>query len=238
MPSPSFPLLRIPLLAGMLALAGCDAPPPKPEAGPGGSAAEKRTDFTHPKELVEGEDGLFRRRGENDPYTGAVTIRDRDWNLRHFAYYQNGKLHGPELKFWEDGTLRRNFDYENGEKVRHREWFENGNPKTDAMFVGGEAIGPHRTWFEDGSPRWSGTFVEGLLWDGRIVDYAPGGKLMWDAIFERGRYVSGVYPESEQEKLIEGGMLKPEDAVFPRNPAAGKPGGEDEAAAPAQPEAN
>lgn len=203
--------LKMSALTAVVMTVACDDPTPKTE-----SVKIDRDEFTHPKELVVGEDGLTRRLNEEQPFTGAVTQRDRDWNLRYFCYYQKGKLHGPELKFWEDGTLRRNFDYENGSKVRHREWFENGNPKTDAMFVDGHAIGPHKTWFEDGSPRWSGNFVGELLWDGHIIDYAPGGILMWDAIFDHGRFVSGTYPESEQEKLIANGMVKPEEALYPR----------------------
>ncbi len=180
------------------------------------TAPDAPKDFTHPDEITTGPDGIARRQESEAPYTGAAIIRDRDWNLRYFAYYQDGKLHGPEMKFWDNGRVRRNFDYQAGEKVRHREWFENGNPKIDATFASDLERRPHRTWFEDGSPRWSGHFVGELQWDGHIVDYAPGGKLMWDAIFDHGRYVSGVYPESEQENLIKAGMLKPEDAVYPR----------------------
>lgn len=180
------------------------------------AAVDLPKDFTHPDEITTGPDGIARRAGSESPYTGAAIIRDREWNLRYFAYYQDGKLHGPEMKFWENGRMRRNFDYRTGEKVRHREWFENGNPKIDATFGDDFERRPHRTWFEDGSPRWTGHFVGELQWDGHIVDYAPGGKLMWDAIFDRGRYVSGVYPEGEQEALIQGGMLKPEEAVYPR----------------------
>ena len=33
---------------------------------------------------------------------------------------------------------------------------------------------------------------------------------MWDAVFDHGRYISGIYPESEKQNLIDAGMLKPE----------------------------
>ncbi len=217
-PSPS----RIALVSGLaasLALTGCGGPEPSGDNDSKNQSARK--DFTHPRELVVGEDGLARRGEESEPYTGAAIMRDADWNLRYFAYYQDGKLHGPEMKFWEDGKVRRNFDYDQGEKTRHREWFENGNPKRDAWFQGGHAIGPHQTWYEDGSPRWKGAFVGELQWDGHIVDRAPDGTILWDAEFDHGRYLSGTYPESEQENLIKAGMLKPEDAVYPRKEAAG-----------------
>ena len=101
-------------------------------------------------------------------------------------------------------------DYESGEKIRHREWFENGNREIDAMMKNGVAFGRHLKWFEDGSLRFSGNFVENLLWDGPMKDIHKDGTVMWDAVFKRGRYVSGKYPPSEKQKLIDGGMLDPD----------------------------
>lgn len=176
--------------------------------------------FPTPKRVQAGADGLVRLNGQTEPYTGPVILSDEALHLRYFAYYHQGKLHGPEIRYYEDGTMRKLFDFEHGEKVRHREWFPNAQAKTDAMMVDGVAYGPHRTWFEDGRPRWTGTFVEDLLWQGRIVDYSEDGKLMWDAIFDKGRYLSGTYPEAEQENLIANGLLKPENAVYPRKPSS------------------
>lgn len=201
------------LAAGVAALAVCtvtgcgheeDAPRP----------VQKK--FTSPKRIETGGDGLTRVIGQTEPYTGAVVVADKDMRLRYFAYYHHGMLHGPQLRYYEDGTLRKQFDFEKGEKVRHREWFANGQKKVDGVFVGGHAIGSHQTWFEDGRPRWSGTFGENLKWEGHIVDHAPDGKIMWDAIFKNGRYVSGIYPESEQEIMIQKGLVKPGNALYPR----------------------
>ncbi|MCB1090585.1 MAG: hypothetical protein KDL87_03590 [Verrucomicrobiae bacterium] len=174
-----------------------------------------------PSKIELGEDGVARLKGTTEPYTGTVaTFDETGTKPRYFAQYLNGKLHGPEMKFYDDGKLRREYDYNHGEKIHHREWFPNGNLKRDAAFEGGNAIGPHRTYFEDGRLRWSGFFIENLLWQGHIVDYAEDGTLMWDAIFEKGKYVSGTYPESEQEKMIAQGLVKPENALYPRKPAS------------------
>ena len=208
-----------PLLAAVgiaVLVAGCNEESTSPSSED--QTAERSAGFTHPDDLVEGEDGLFRLEGETEPYTGPAIIRDRDWNLRYFAFYQKGKLHGPEMKFWEDNLLRRNFDYEAGEKIRHREWFENGNPKIDATMVDGVAMGRHRTWFEDGEIRWSGAFVENLLWDGFVIDYNEDREIMWKAEFDNGRFLEGIYPEEAQEHLIKSGHVKPEDALYPIKP--------------------
>lgn len=209
------PLSGLLLPSFALLLAACNEDTSSSSDSGNSEGTASATSFAHPKELTEGEDGLMRRNGEETPFTGTAIIKDRDWNLRYFAYYQKGKLHGPELKFWEDGTLRRNFDYEAGEKVRHREYFENGNPKIDATMVDGVALGRHRTWFEDGDIRWSGHFIENLLWDGPIIDYSADKEILWDAEFKDGRYVSGVYPEEAQDHLLKEGLITPEEAVYP-----------------------
>jgi hypothetical protein len=185
-----------------------------------------------PKKVEVGPDGLARLIGETEPYSGAVMISDESGTrMRYFAQYQAGKLHGPEIRYFDDGSIRRQIDYQKGQKVYHREWFPNGNLQRDATFVDGNAIGPHRTFFEDGRVRWSGNFIENLLWQGHIIDYAEDGTLMWDAIFDKGKYVSGTYPESEQEKMISRGLVKPEEALYPRKPAA-EPAPADPAAPP------
>jgi antitoxin component YwqK of YwqJK toxin-antitoxin module len=180
--------------------------------------------FPTPKKIEStSADGLARLTGQEEPYTGPVILRDEAGKMRYYAYYQDGKLHGAEIKYYDDGKIRRQFDYHLGEKIHHREWFPNGNRKIDAEMRDGIGYGSHRTWFEDGRTRWSGRFVEDLLWQGHIVDYAEDGRLMWDAVFEKGRYLSGVYPEAEQENLLKAGLLKPENAKFPIKPPAPAP---------------
>jgi len=154
------------------------------------------------------QDGLAYLKSEAEPYTGVVVSRDKLWQMKYFANYEKGKLHGAEIWWYEGGGMKKMLDYERGEKIRHREWFENGNRIIDAMMKDGVAFGRHLKWFEDGRLRFSGNFVEDLLWDGPVKDIHKDGTVMWDAVFKRGRYMSGKYPPSEKQKLIDGGMLK------------------------------
>lgn len=157
---------------------------------------------------IREQDGLAYLQGEMQPYTGVVIGRNKKWQMKYFANYEKGKLHGAEMRWYEGGGMKKMLDYERGEKVRHREWFENGKREIDAMMKDGVAYGRHLKWFEDGRLRFSGNFVENLLWDGPVKDVDEDGKVMWDAVFKHGRYVSGVYPPSEKQKLIDGGMLE------------------------------
>jgi len=154
------------------------------------------------------QDGLTYLKGGAEPFAGVVISRDKNWQMKYFANYEKGRLHGPEMWWYEDSKMKKMLDYERGEKIRHREWFENGNRKIDAMMKEGKAFGRHLKWFEDGSLRFSGNFVENLQWDGPVKDIHEDGTVMWDAVFKRGRYMSGKYPPSEKQKLIDGGMLK------------------------------
>lgn len=170
---------------------------------------ERKSDFPKQRDVeIREQDGLAYLAGKKEPYTGVVIGRNKEWQMKYFANYEKGKLHGAEIRWYEGGGMKKMLDFERGEKIRHREWFENGNREIDAMMKNGEAFGRHTKWFEDGSLRFSGNFIENLLWDGPVKDIHKDGTVMWDAVFKRGRYVSGKYPPSEKQKLIDGGMLE------------------------------
>lgn len=176
-----------------------------------GRAAEKAGFASRSDIETRKQDGLVYLKEGAAPFTGVVTGRGDGLRMSYFANYESGVQHGPELWWYGDGGLKKMLDYEHGEKIRHREWFENGKRKIDAMMKDGIAFGLHVKWFEDGSLRFSGNFVEGLAWDGPVKDIGENGEVMWDAVFKRGRYVSGKYPASEKQKLIDGGMLEKEE---------------------------
>lgn len=193
-------LLLLPCLIGQVACR-------KVEGGRSDKIVEK-TGFASRADIeTRKEDALVYLKGEATPFTGVVIGRGDGSQMTYFGNYEGGIQHGPEIWWYEDGVMRKMLDYEHGEKIRHREWFENGKRKIDAMMKDGNAFGLHVKWFEDGSLRFSGNFVEGLLWDGPVKDIGANGEVLWDAVFKRGRYVSGKYPASEKQKLIDGGML-------------------------------
>ena len=194
------------LLTLAFATASCDPKKDDEDKKPSQETKELSTDDIEVK-----EDGLAYVKGQEQPYSGAIFQRFSDDTPRYFAFYVDGQLHGAEMRWYRTGILRHSYDYERGEKIRHRQWFENGNRKIDAMMKDGVALGRHVTWFEDGRERFVGNFLEGLIWHGHIKDFGEDGKVKWDAIFDNGRYVSGIYPESEKQRLIDAGLLKKEE---------------------------
>ncbi len=196
-------ILLLGLLISLSGLLACQ------KAGNGQVEKSKRkADFVRRGDVeVRPSDGLAYLNGEEKPHTGVAISRDKNWRMTYFSNYEQGRLHGAEIWWYGNGRMKKMLDYDHGEKVRHREWFESGVHKIDAMMKEGEAFGRHVKWFEDGRLRFSGSFVENLLWDGPVKDVHEDGRVMWDAVFKRGRYVSGVYPPGEKQKLIDGGML-------------------------------
>ncbi|NNE92980.1 MAG: hypothetical protein HKN23_15150, partial [Verrucomicrobiales bacterium] len=160
---------------------------------------------------VSESDGLTRLKGETEPFSGQVVMRNKEWKMGYLATYLEGKQHGPEIRFYPDGvTMKTWFDWVDGEKVRHRDFYETGQIQRDAMMKDGIAYGRHRRWGENGLLRFDGNFTDNIQWHGHIRDRDADGNVLWDAIFENGRYISGVYPKSEEENLIKGGMLDPD----------------------------
>lgn len=169
-------------------LIGCGSEP-EPESVAG---------FPTRDDVSENDDGITLLAATGEPYTGPVQDISSSGVLRYFAFYRDGKLHGAEMRFDRDGRLRRLNDHHDGEHVRRRDWFENGNMELDAMLRDGSAYGRHTRWFEDGSLRfYCENMMEGLRWDGKVVDIAPDGTVIYDAIFSEGQFVSGISPSEE-----------------------------------------
>ncbi len=202
-------LYLLPALSALALLPACDEKQPASTSGSGETALQKA--FPKRGDVETGEDGITRLKGESAPYSGAVVMRTKEWKPIYLATYKDGKLHGPELRYYEDGvTLMRWYDWFEGEKVRHREFYESGQIKIDAMMKDGEAFGKHRKWDEAGLLRFDGNFIENLLWHGHVTDLNAEGEVLWDAEFDNGRYVSGIYPEEAEADLIKNGLIDPE----------------------------
>lgn len=190
----------------LAAFTSCNESDKKSEA----TASTPKAGFNKRGDIEVGDDGLARLKSMTTPYSGQIVMRNKQWQIGYLASYQDGKLNGPEIRYFPDGiTLMRWYDWVHGEKVRHRHFYENGHIQIDAMMKNGEAFGSHRTWAEDGLLRFDGNFAENLQWDGRVRDVNENGEVLWDAIFDHGRYVSGTYPKDHEQKLIDGGMLDP-----------------------------
>ena len=176
-------------LVALAFLVSCQGEPPAPTA-------------PVPK-LENRADGLTYAEGAAEPFTGTWEKRDKGGTLARSESYKAGKPHGDHSRYYPDGKPRKIETFSEGEKVRERRWFENGNLEIDAEMKNGVAYGKHTRWFEDGSLRFEAIFVEGLKWQGRVRDFKPDGTVVVDAIFENGKYIRGIFPDAPEGAVQE-----------------------------------
>ena len=212
--SRDFPLVFLVCGCGLFALSGCLK---KAETA---SESEPEKRFPSRVDLEEDESGIARLKGDTVPFTGSVVQYDKNYRVTYFAHYQDGKKYGPEIRFHKNGRIYRVNDYHDGKQIHQREWHENGNQSLDAAMADGIARGRHLLWHENGATRFDGFFNDDFHWQGRVLDLKEDGTIIWDALFDDGRYVSGVYPAFMQPQLLQRGELKPEDAVYTEAEAA------------------
>jgi len=67
------------------------------------------------------------------------------------AEYFNGKLHGINKIWSQNGSLTQLINYQNGElHGTYETWWENGNKKEVGQFFNGERIGMYRWYTQEG----------------------------------------------------------------------------------------
>lgn len=164
-----------------------------------GTGSQRQQAPTHellpgPETIETREDGLAWLGESTAPYTGLVLDTGSGGRPVYLAHYEDGELHGPEIRWHKNKRIKRIHDYQRGKKIRHREWFDTGMPKIDAMMRDGVAYGRHLRWHSNGQLRFDGNFIENLVWDGHVRDLDEDGRVIVDAEFHEGRYVSGTVP--------------------------------------------
>lgn len=151
--------------------------------------------FPTPDQVEIRQDGLAYLLKSPAPISGLVIKKtNKSGGTSFLAHYQGGKLHGPEIRWHANGNIKRIHDYDHGAKSRHREWFESGSPKIDAMMRDGIAHGRHLRWYPNGQLRFDGGFIENMRWHGHVRDFAEDGSVLVDAHFDQGAFVSGTVP--------------------------------------------
>ena len=155
-------------------------------------------------ELVQKEDKLFYEPGSNTPFTGVQRGYEKTSRaLIHEVEYENGEKHGYERRWFKEKPtqLAKQMIWVRGERAFYFEWWPNGNMKQLSSQRTGEdfgrmdiAHGAYVKWFEDGKIKFRANYNEKFRWHGNVLDYDDNGVLMWDAVFEHGKYKSGYCP--------------------------------------------
>lgn len=143
-------------------------------------------------------DGLSYRAGETKPYTGEIAEVNISGRQESLERWLDGKPHG--LWQWRraDGSTKREETYTHGEKIRLRQWHENGNLKEDSQMRDGIVQGQVRLWWPNGRLRRSCFMEADLQLHGQVLQYGETGYVIFDAIYDHGKYVSGQIPDEHK----------------------------------------
>lgn len=143
-------------------------------------------------ELEKREDGLTYAKGSMTPYSGNFTKITKAALKIEETNYVDGLQDGLEIRYFEDGKVKRRAEWVKGQMVHRKSWWENGKLKSDEGIRNGGPWGTCSYFYEDGRLRKQGRFIEDYHVDGHCVLYAPDGTLEMDAVFDRGVYMGGI----------------------------------------------
>lgn len=181
--------MRIPsfLMLALTILVGC-----KKESSP----APAKTEPSKPKIEVKA-DGLAYEADSAIPFTGSVRKVDARGRLLFERPFTAGKRNGVERRFTagDPPVLELEITWKDGEKVLHIDYWPNGQKKREGPMRNGVLFGLVQKWYEDGELRFRATYDENFQWHGHAFDRDDDRKLMWDAEFNHGKYVSGHHPD-------------------------------------------
>lgn len=131
------------------------------------ATADKGPDIDDPKILAEILEGAadktkIHQRGKKGeelrylvnteiPFTGWSKSMHGNGQVECLACYENGKKHGLDTEWYENGQKGWEHNYKNNMlEGKTTSWYENGQKKIEATYVDGNQHGLFTTWYENG----------------------------------------------------------------------------------------
>jgi len=151
--------------------------------------------------IVLDEEILFEANYKDGLLQGRCTEWDLDKNEMRVINYQEGKKHGLEEHFFENGKLGLQINWNYGEQ--HGlviDWHKNGNKKSQTTFVNNEKYGLATEWYEDGSKK-SELVMKNHYEDGLHTEWYENGNIKQQCIFEDGCLIGDAKIWSENGRL-------------------------------------
>lgn len=135
---------------------------------------------TVPSEALMQQDGVWYRKGADEPFTGQV----RDEGVWTGAV-ENGLPVGRWTGWHPDGTVQWVTDYEAGRRVYHAMWHPNGEKRYEGRFSEAGREGVHQMWNPTGQQTSMQTYVGGQR-HGTSTFWDDAGHLRYTAEYANG----------------------------------------------------
>ena len=104
--------------------------------------------------------------------------------------------------YWENGNLKSEQRYEDGKlDGLSRHWYENGNLMEESWYKAGVMDGEFTRWYDNGQVFQEGQYVDGMM-DGSWMIFYGDGNLAAQASFDKGTGVQTSYEHSGYKCLV------------------------------------
>lgn len=85
------------------------------------------------------------------PYTGISSLKDSLGNVLRINSFKNGLMHGNQIKYYQDQSIKEITPYKSGRRDGSSEiYYSSGNIKSRMKFKDGSLSDTSKFWFENG----------------------------------------------------------------------------------------
>ena len=123
----------------------------------------------------------------NESFTGMIYVLYPSRDTAEITGYLNGREHGVWSKFYDNGKLQQQREFDNGKKTGlYLGWWENGNKKISYLFDNDEYNGICREWNAEGKLIREMSYKKGYE-DGPQKMFYDNGKIRSNYVIIKGR---------------------------------------------------
>lgn len=132
-------------------------------------------------------EGLWTKKGENNPYTGEFKETYKDGSLKGTGAFVSGKLEGVRVQYFLNGKKRTEKEYINAYKQgKSKEFYKDGTLKMEGSFVDHKETGTWGLFYQNGNKKAILTFASGMQ-NGPYFEYNEQGVLVKQYYFKNGK---------------------------------------------------
>lgn len=136
---------------------------------------------------LERVEGLWTKKGENQPYTGDFKETFEDGSIKGTGTFVNGQLEGLRIQYFPNGKVSTKKEYKGAyPHGKAYEYYEDGTLRQEGTFNNNQEIGTWTVYYPNGDKRVVMTFESGVQ-HGPYFEYNEEGVLTRQFYFKNGK---------------------------------------------------